>query len=138
MRGFAQALSVPFLFDVLRYPGLAMSPRGTFVYDHIEVIKGPASVLHGLGTVTGAVNFVAKSVDGLPRRELFVSTDRWQAHNLGLDLGGTLQKASSSQTRRFCTRMASVETKLNTRANSLILKLPSLRSLKSISPPNAF
>lgn len=90
MRGFAQALSVPFLFDGLRYPGLAMSPRGTFVYDRIEVIKGPASVLHGLGTVTGAVNFVAKSADGVPRRELFVATDRWQAHNLGLDLGGTL------------------------------------------------
>ena len=33
MRGFSNNLSLPFLFDGLRYPGLAFSPRGTFVFD---------------------------------------------------------------------------------------------------------
>lgn len=54
MRGFANSLSLPYLFDGVRYPGLAFSPRGTFVFDRIEVIKGPASVLRGLGSVVGA------------------------------------------------------------------------------------
>jgi len=88
MRGFSGTLSLPFLFDGLRYPGLAFSPRGTFVYDRIEVIKGPSSVLHGLGSVTGAVNFVTKAADGKSERELFLAYDRWQTKNVGLGVGG--------------------------------------------------
>lgn len=88
MRGFSNNLSLPFLFDGLRYPGLAFSPRGTFVYDRIEVIKGPASVLHGLGSVGGAINFVTKPADGRNERELFLAYDRWQTKNVGVGLGG--------------------------------------------------
>ncbi|MFM7506314.1 MAG: TonB-dependent receptor, partial [Rubrivivax sp.] len=88
MRGFSGNLSLPFLFDGLRYPGLAFSPRGTYVYDRIEVIKGPSSVLHGLGSVTGAVNFVTKAADGKEERELFLAYDRWQTKNVGVGLGG--------------------------------------------------
>jgi len=88
MRGFSNNLSLPFMFDGLRYPGLAFSPRGTFVYDRIEVIKGPASVLHGLGSVGGAINFVTKPADGKSERELFLAYDRWSTKNLGLGLGG--------------------------------------------------
>jgi len=88
MRGFSNNLSLPFLFDGLRYPGLAFSPRGTFVYDRIEVIKGPSSVLHRLGSVGGAINFVTKPADGRTEREVFVACDRWQTKNLGLGIGG--------------------------------------------------
>ena len=90
MRGFSNNLSLPFLFDGLRYPGLAFSPRGTFVFDRIEVIKGPASVLHGLGSVAGAVNFVTKPADGRTERELFLAYDRWKTKNVGVGLGGAL------------------------------------------------
>ncbi len=88
MRGFSNNLSMPFLFDGLRYPGLAFSPRGTFVFDRIEVIKGPSSVLHGLGSVGGAINFVTKPADGKAERELFLAYDRWQTKNIGLGVGG--------------------------------------------------
>ena len=88
MRGFSGTLSLPFLFNGVRYPGLAFSPRGTFVYDRIEVIKGPASVLHGLGAVTGAVNFVTKPADGRVEREVLLATDRWATRNIGLGIGG--------------------------------------------------
>lgn len=88
MRGFSGTLSLPFLFDGLRYPGLAFSPRGTQVFDRIEVIKGPSSVLHGLGSVTGAVNFVTRPADGKKERELFLAYDRWQTKNIGFGLGG--------------------------------------------------
>lgn len=88
MRGFAGTLSLPFLFNGVRYPGLAFSPRGTFVYDRIEVIKGPSSVLHGLGALTGAVSFVTKPADGRREREVFFATDRWNTRNVGLGIGG--------------------------------------------------
>ncbi len=88
MRGFSNNLSLPFLFDGLRYPGLAFSPRGTFVYDRIEVIKGPSSVLHGLGSVGGAINFVTKPANGRTERELFLAYDRWKTKNIGLGFGG--------------------------------------------------
>ncbi len=88
MRGFSNNLSLPFMFDGLRYPGLAFSPRGTFVFDRIEVIKGPASVLHGLGSVGGAINFVTKPADGKSERELFLAYDRWKTKNVGLGFGG--------------------------------------------------
>lgn len=90
MRGFSGALSLPFLSNGVRYPGLAMSPRGTFVYDRIEVVKGPSSVLHGLGAVTGAVNFVTKAADGREETEVLVATDRWGTRNLGIGTGGKL------------------------------------------------
>lgn len=90
MRGFSSTLSLPFMFNGVRYPGLAMSPRGTFVYDRIEVIKGPSSVLHGLGAVTGAVNFVNKAADGREERDVLVALDRWGTKNLGLGTGGKL------------------------------------------------
>lgn len=88
MRGFLGITSLPFLFNGVRYPGLAFSPRGTFVYDRIEVIKGPSSVLHGLGAVTGAVNFVTKPADGRTEREVLLATDRWATRNIGLGIGG--------------------------------------------------
>ncbi|MBK8336581.1 MAG: TonB-dependent siderophore receptor [Sterolibacteriaceae bacterium] len=93
MRGFSGTTSLPFLFNGVRYPGLAFSPRGTFVYDRIEVIKGPSSVLHGLGAVTGAVNFVTKPADGRTEREVLLATDRWATRNIGLGIGGKVSDA---------------------------------------------
>ncbi len=90
MRGFSSGLSLPLLFNGVRYPGLPMSPRGTFVYDRIEVIKGPSSVLHGLGAVTGAVNFATKSADGREGHDVLLATDRWGTRNVGLGTGGRL------------------------------------------------
>lgn len=88
MRGFSGTLSLPFAMDGVRYPGLAMSPRGTFNYERIEVIKGPSSVLHGLGAVTGVVNFVTRRADGVAARDVLLAYDRWNTRTIGLGLGG--------------------------------------------------
>jgi iron complex outermembrane receptor protein len=88
-RGFAGTLSLPFLYNGLRYPGLAMSPRGTFNYDRIEVLRGPASVLNGFGSIGGAVNFVTKAADGVPETELFTSFDSWNQRVVGVGVGGS-------------------------------------------------
>ncbi|MFN3565653.1 MAG: TonB-dependent receptor [Burkholderiaceae bacterium] len=88
MRGFSGVLSVPFAIDGVRYPGLAMSPRGTFNYERIEVIKGPSSVLHGLGAVTGLVNWVTRGADGRDRRDVLLAYDRWNTRTVGVGAGG--------------------------------------------------
>lgn len=88
-RGFSGTLSLPFLYNGLRYPGLAMSPRGTFNYDRIEVIRGPASVLNGFGSIGGAVNFVTKAADGVQETELLSSFDSWNQRVVGVGVGGS-------------------------------------------------
>ena len=88
-RGFSGTLSLPFLYNGLRYPGLAMSPRGTFNYERIEVIRGPASVLNGFGSIGGAVNFVTKAADGVEEQELFTSFDSWSQKTVGIGVGGS-------------------------------------------------
>lgn len=86
MRGFSNTLQP--LYNGLRYPGLAITPRGTFNYDRIEVIKGLSSMQHGIGTVGGAVNFVTKAADGREEKEVLLAYDRWNTKTIGLGIGG--------------------------------------------------
>lgn len=86
MRGFSSTLQP--LYNGLRYPGLAITPRGTFNYDRIEVIKGLSSMQHGIGSVGGAVNFVTKAADGREEKEVLLAYDRWNTKTVGLGIGG--------------------------------------------------
>lgn len=90
MRGFSDILSLPFLHDGKRVPGVAFSPRATFVYDRIEVIKGPNSVLHGLGGITGAVNFVTKKADGRESTDIEIGFGDAVRRSFGIGSGGKL------------------------------------------------
>lgn len=86
MRGFSSTLQP--LYNGLRYPGLAITPRGTFNYERIEVIKGLSSMQHGIGTVGGAVNFVTKAADGREEKEVLLAYDKWDTKTIGLGMGG--------------------------------------------------
>ncbi|MDD2833491.1 MAG: TonB-dependent receptor [Methylotenera sp.] len=86
MRGFSSTLQP--LYNGLRYPSLAITPRGTFNYDHIEVIKGLSSMQHGISSVGGAVNFVTKAADGREETEVLLAYDRWDTKTIGLGFGG--------------------------------------------------
>ncbi len=90
MRGFANVTSIPVLFNGNRYPGLAIIPRSTFNYANIELIKGSTSVLHGLGSTIGAVNYITKPADGIENRELEVSYGSWNKRRIGLGAGGKI------------------------------------------------
>ena len=94
-RGFAGTTSLPFLFNGNRYPGLAMSPRSTFNYERIEVIKGPSSVLHGFGATTGAVNYVTKKADGREETEIEVTAGSSDTYSIGLGKGGLLDEQTA-------------------------------------------
>jgi len=91
MRGFSNTLQP--LYNGLRYPGLAITPRGTFNYERIEVLKGLSSMQHGIGSVAGAINFVTKAADGREEKEVLVAYDRWDTKTVGLGLGGKLTDA---------------------------------------------
>ncbi len=57
-RGFNAAV----LYDgiSLGAPGMFARPQGSWIYERVETISGPASILHGEGSIVGAVNFVPR------------------------------------------------------------------------------
>lgn len=91
LRGFSSTMQP--LYNGLRYPGLAIAPRGIFNYDRIEVIKGLSSMQHGIGSVGGAINYVTKSADGREETEVLAAYDRWDTKTIGLGKGGKLSEA---------------------------------------------
>lgn len=58
-RGFSE---VAILYDGISIgrPNMTSRPQGTWIYERIETISGPASVLHGEGSIVGAVNYVPR------------------------------------------------------------------------------
>lgn len=68
-RGFVEnGLGV--LFDGIRIGGATLTMRNTdsFNYERIELLRGPASVLHGEGAGAGAINFVRRQPQRGPLR----------------------------------------------------------------------
>lgn len=61
MRGFTGG-SVGLLYDGVRVatPGIFSRTSDSWLYDRIEILKGPASVLYGEGALAGAINLVPK------------------------------------------------------------------------------
>jgi iron complex outermembrane receptor protein len=61
MRGFSGG-SVGLLYDGVRVatPGVFSRSSDSWLYERIEILKGPASVLYGEGALAGAINLVPK------------------------------------------------------------------------------
>lgn len=61
MRGFTGG-SVGLLYDGVRVatPGIFSRATDSFLYERVEILKGPASVLYGEGALAGAINFAPK------------------------------------------------------------------------------
>lgn len=74
-RGFVGASSVTQLYDGVRpYGAIGVTfPFDTWSVDHIDVLRGPASVIYGEGAIGGVVNIVPKKPTRTPiRNELQV------------------------------------------------------------------
>lgn len=95
-RGFT-ANNIALMRDGVRQNTLAQSARtlDPFVLGRIEVLKGPASVLHGEGAIAGAVNYVSKSPPTAPEFVALASVGSWQSWRLGLGGGAPLSDAVS-------------------------------------------
>jgi iron complex outermembrane recepter protein len=84
MRGFSDN-NITLLRDGIRQNTLAQSSRpvDTFVLDRIEVLKGPASLMHGEGAVAGAVNYVSRAPEFSPSTELLGAAGSYDAWRIG-------------------------------------------------------
>lgn len=63
-------------------------PLDSFLFERIEVLKGPASLLYGEGAVGGAVNYVSKQPGAALAGEVNISAGSWDAYRANAGAGG--------------------------------------------------
>jgi iron complex outermembrane recepter protein len=122
MRGFSDN-NITLLRDGIRQNTMAQSSRpvDAFVLDRIEVIKGPASLMHGEGAVGGAINYVSRAPEFLPSTELLAAAGSYDAWRIGATttapfannaaayrLTGALSDSGSGYIERSANRISSV------------------------------
>ncbi|MCC6271628.1 MAG: TonB-dependent receptor plug domain-containing protein, partial [Microbacteriaceae bacterium] len=71
------------------YLSAALDP---YLFERIEVIKGPASVLYGQSTPGGIVNMVAKRPTDTPLREVAIQAGSYGRVQGSFDVGGRLDR----------------------------------------------
>lgn len=92
-RGFTDGASVMRLYDGLRqYGGVGITfPFDTWSIERIEVLRGPASVIHGDGAIGGVINIVPKKPSrGAIENEISVTVGSEDTARLGFGSGGAL------------------------------------------------
>ncbi len=89
-RGFAGVFNSPVLFDGIRYPGWQIAPRGTLNYAQLEVLRGPAGLSAGQGSVGGAINLVPQRADGVDDTRVYAGFGRFGTWTLGAGHGGAI------------------------------------------------
>jgi iron complex outermembrane receptor protein len=71
-------------------------PLDAFLFDRVEVLKGPASLLYGEGAIGGAVNYVSKSPSRTFSGEANVSGGSWDTRRIAAGAGGPLGASALS------------------------------------------
>ncbi|WP_411817500.1 TonB-dependent receptor [Hyphococcus sp. DH-69] len=96
MRGFHRAIN--YLYDGVRQPNSDAGNRNydAFMFERIEVIKGPASVLSGEGALAGAINFVPRQPHiGETSGEILASYGSRDTARIAGDLNVSLNNAAA-------------------------------------------
>lgn len=92
-RGFTDSASVMRLYDGTRqYGGVGITfPFDTWSIERIEVLRGPASVIHGDGAIGGVVNIIPRKPSRGPiENELQATIGTDDTQRLGLGSGGAI------------------------------------------------
>lgn len=92
-RGFSGSTSIMQLYDGMRQYGHVDSsfPFQTWSVDHVEVLRGPASILHGDSGIGAVVNVVPKKpVQGPIRNEIQATVGTKGKRGLDFGSGGAL------------------------------------------------
>jgi len=98
IRGFNSAFNV--YLDGLRVErGNQNVQQELFGLDRVEVLKGPASVLFGQGALGGIVSQVSKRPQAASTQTLSVGVGAFEFYEAGLDVGGSIDAASSVKYR---------------------------------------
>ncbi len=97
-RGFTSTNSVGIAEDGVRL-GVASStapyPANSWGYERVEVLRGPASIVYGTGTVGATANIVRKQPTRENVREILVGAGSHGSAKLGLGAGGSLSDTLS-------------------------------------------
>lgn len=97
-RGFTGTNSVGIAEDGVRL-GVASEttpyPSDGWGYERVEVLRGPASILYGSGTVGATANIVRKQPTRELVREVLVGAGSYDSARLGLGMGGPLNDTLS-------------------------------------------
>lgn len=94
-RGFT---ALTYLYDGMRFSGAGITNRvqDTWNYDRIEILKGPASVLHGEGAIGGVINFITKRPDrNNPGTEALISYGSGGSYRAAVGKGGALGESGA-------------------------------------------
>lgn len=88
-RGFT-GNSVTIMRDGIRQNTASQSSRSvdSFNLDRVEILKGPASLMFGEGSVGGAVNYISKSPNRTAQSEALISYGSWGNFRAGVGTGG--------------------------------------------------
>lgn len=96
-RGFTSGF-VTYLYDGNRVSVPTMSGRtqDTWNYERIEVLKGPASIMYGEGSIGGAINFVTKRPDrSHPVSEASLSYGSFGTWRAGVGINRPISESSA-------------------------------------------
>ena len=70
-------------------------PANSWGYERVEVLRGPASIVYGTGTVGATANIVRKQPTRESVREVLLGTGSHGSAKLGLGAGGALSDTLS-------------------------------------------
>lgn len=89
-RGFAGVFNSPVLFDGIRYPGWQIAPRSLLAYGQVEVLRGPAALTAGQGSIGGAINLVSRKADGAESLAVYAGLGRFGTSTIAVGTGGAV------------------------------------------------
>lgn len=92
-RGFSGVQNSPALFDGVRYPGFQITPRLLLNYAQVEVLRGPAGLAAGQGSVAGAINYVPRRAlhsDTIDQTQLYLAFGRFGTTTAAAGTGGKI------------------------------------------------
>lgn len=91
MRGFNITGSEPLYVNGSRFPVNSFSAaEQPYLFERVEVLRGPASVLYGQAAPGGIINLVTKQPTLKRVRELKLATDSYGSAQTNVDAGGRL------------------------------------------------
>lgn len=87
-------------------PAAEIGMVNTVIYDRIEVLRGAAGLLNGVGEPGGAVNLIRKRPTCAFAGRVTAGAGRWNLYNLEMDVGGPLNATESLRGRVIASRTA--------------------------------
>lgn len=87
-------------------PAAEIGMVNTVIYDRVEVLRGAAGLLNGVGEPGGAVNLIRKRPTSEFSGHVTAGAGRWNLYNLEMDVGGPLNSSGSLRGRAIASRTA--------------------------------